>query len=181
MTEEIDIPTWKWDVINVDFITGLPHTRRQHNSIWVTADRMTMSSRFYAFKTIYSAEDYANIYITEIVRFHGVSLSIISDRDPQLTSHFWKSFQNGFGTQVNLSTTFHPQTDAQADRTIKTLEDMLRSYVIDIKGSWDDHFLLLSSPTTITTIPAFRWPLMRLYMGVDVDIMLVSLKQVKQL
>ena len=65
------------------------------------------------------------------MRLQGVPLFIISDRDPQLTSHFWKSFQNGFGTQVNLSTTFHPQTDGQAERTIQTLEDMLRSCMID--------------------------------------------------
>ena len=119
MTQEIDIPTWKWDVINMDFITGLPRTRRQHDSIWVIVDRMTKSSRFLAVKTTYSAEDYAKLYLTEIVRLHGVPLSIISDRGPQFTSHFWKSFQKGLGTQVNLSTTFHPQTDGQQGRTIQ--------------------------------------------------------------
>ena len=66
MTEEIDIPTWKWGVINMDFITRLPRTRRQHDSICVIADRMTKSSRFLAVKTIYSAEDYARIYINEM-------------------------------------------------------------------------------------------------------------------
>ena len=127
----------------MNFITGLPHTRRQHDSIWVIVDRMTKSSRFSAVKTTYMAEDYAKLYLTEIVRFHGVLLSIISDRGPQFTSHFWKSFQKGLGTQVNLSTTFHPQTDGQAERTIQTLEDMLRVCVIDFKGSWDDHLPLI--------------------------------------
>ena len=143
MTQEIDIPTWKWEVINMDFITGLPRTRRQHDSIWVIVDRVTKSSRFLAVKTTDSAEDYAKLYINEIVRLHGVPLSIISDRGPQFTSHFWKSFQKGLGTQVNLSTTFHPQTDGQAERTIQTLEDMLRACVIDFKGSWDDHLPLI--------------------------------------
>ena len=92
----------------MDFITMLPRTRRQHDSIWVIVDRMTKSSRFLAVKTTYLVEDYAKVYINEIVRFHGVPLSIISDRGPQFTSHFWKSFQKGLGTQVNLSTTFHP-------------------------------------------------------------------------
>ena len=82
MTLEIDISTWKWDVINMDFITGLPCTRRQHDSIWVIVDRMTKSSRFLAVKTAYSAEDYAKLYLTEILRLHGVPLSIISDRGP---------------------------------------------------------------------------------------------------
>ena len=63
MTHEIDIPTWKWDVINMDFITGLPRTRRQHDSIWVLVDRMTKSSHFLAVKTTDSAEDYPKLYI----------------------------------------------------------------------------------------------------------------------
>ena len=102
MTQEIDIPTWKWDVINMDFITGLPRTGRQHDSIWVIVYRMTKSSRFLAVKTTYSTEDYAKIYLTEIVRLHGVPLSIIPDRGHQFTSHFWKSFHKGLSTQVNL-------------------------------------------------------------------------------
>ena len=68
------------------------------------------------------------------MRLHGVPLSIIIDRYPQFTSHFRKSFHKGLGTQVNLSTTFHPQTDGQTDRTIQTLEDMLWACVIDIRG-----------------------------------------------
>ena len=158
----IDIPTWKWEVINMDIITGLPQTCEQHDSILVIVDRMTKSSSFLAVKTTYSAEDYASLYINEILRLHGVPLSIISDRGPQFTSHFWKSFQKGLCTQVNLSTTFHPQTYGQAERTIQTLEYMLRSCVIDFKGSWDDHLPLLSLPTIIATIPAFEFPLMRL-------------------
>ena len=82
MTQDINVPTWKWEVINMDLITGLPHTRRQRDSIWVIVDRMTKSSRFLAVKTTYSAEDYARLYINEIVRLYGVPLFIISDRGP---------------------------------------------------------------------------------------------------
>ena len=82
ITQEIVIPTWKWDVICMDFSTGLPCTSRQHDSIWVIVDRMTKSSRFLAIKTTYSAEDYAKLYINEIVRLHVVPLSIILDRGP---------------------------------------------------------------------------------------------------
>ena len=71
MTQAIDIPTWKWDVINMDFITGLPRTCGQHDSIWVIVDRMTKTSRFLAVKTTYSVEDYAKLYLTEIVRLQG--------------------------------------------------------------------------------------------------------------
>lgn len=61
----------------------------------------------------------------------------------QFTSQFWKSFHKGFGTKVKLSTTFHPLTYGQAERTIQTLEDMLRACVIDFKGNWDDHLPLI--------------------------------------
>ena len=73
MTQDIGIPNWKCEVINMDFITGLPRTRRQHESIWVIVDRMTKSSRFLAVKTTYSAEDYAKLYLTEIVKVVWVS------------------------------------------------------------------------------------------------------------
>ena len=108
MTQEINIPTWKWDVINMDFIIGLPRTRREDNFIRVIVDRMTKSSRFLAVKTTNSEEDYVKLYINEVVRFHTIHLSIISYRGPQFTSYFWKSFQKSLGTQVNLSTKFHP-------------------------------------------------------------------------
>ena len=64
MTQEIDTPTWKWNVINMEFIKGLPRTRRQHDSIWVIVGRMIKSSRFFAVKTTYSSEDYAKLYLT---------------------------------------------------------------------------------------------------------------------
>ncbi|WMV49339.1 hypothetical protein MTR67_042724 [Solanum verrucosum] len=92
MTQEINIPTWTWEVINMDLITGLPRTRRQHNSIWVIVDRVTKSACFLAVKTTNSAEDYDKLYINKIANLHGFPLSIISDRGPQFTSYFWKSF-----------------------------------------------------------------------------------------
>ena len=88
ITQEIDIPTRKWYVINMDSITGLPCTSRQHDSIWVIVYSMTKSSRFLAVKTTNSAEDYLKIYHIEMVRLHGVLLSIISDRGPQFINHF---------------------------------------------------------------------------------------------
>ncbi|KAH0730003.1 hypothetical protein KY289_001191 [Solanum tuberosum] len=135
LSQDIGNPTWNWDDVNMDFIVGLPRTRRQHDSIWVVIDQMTKSAHLIPVKVYFPMEDYAKLYIREIVKLHGVSLSIIFDRVIQFTSHFWKSFQNGHGTKVKLSTTFHPQTDGQAERTIQTLEDMLRACVIDFKSS----------------------------------------------
>jgi len=127
-------------------------------------------------KTTDSAEDYAKLSIKEKVRLHVVPLSIISDIGPQFTSDFLKSFQKGLGTQVNLSTTIHPQTDGQAERTIHTLEDMLRACVIDFKGSWDDPLPLIEFAYNNSYHSSIQMALMRHYIGIDVDLQLVGLK-----
>ncbi|KAH0716653.1 hypothetical protein KY290_012914 [Solanum tuberosum] len=137
LTQDTDTHTWKWEEINMDFMVGLPRTRRQHDSIWFIMDRLTKSTHFLPFKVSYSAEDYSKLYIKEIVKFHGAPLSIISDRGTQFSFHFCRSFQNGLGTQMKLSTAFHPQTDGQAERTIQTLEDMFRACVNDFKEGVD--------------------------------------------
>ncbi|GKV05622.1 hypothetical protein SLEP1_g17609 [Rubroshorea leprosula] len=110
--QPLPIPEWKWEAISMDFIMGLPKTRRQFGAIW------------------------------EIVRLHGVPVSIVSDRDPRFIARFWRSFQKAMGTQLKLSTAYHPQTDGQSERTIQVLEDMLRACALDFPESWDDHLPL---------------------------------------
>ena len=126
----------------MDFVVGLPRTRKLHDSSWVIVGRMTKSAHLIPVKSTYIAKDYEKLYIDEIVRWHGIPLSIILNRGAQLISHFWRYFQKSLGTQVNPCTVFNPQTDGQVDRTFQTLEDMLRACVIDFKGSWDDHLPL---------------------------------------
>ncbi|XP_060211963.1 uncharacterized protein LOC132639537 [Lycium barbarum] len=116
----MEIPAWKWEVISMDFITGLPHYYRKFDSIWLIVDELTKSTHFLPVKTTYTAEDCAKLYIKEIVHLHGVPMSIIFYRDAQFTANFWKPFQKSLGTQVNLST-----ADGQAEKTIQTLKDML--------------------------------------------------------
>ncbi|PHT27962.1 hypothetical protein CQW23_32429 [Capsicum baccatum] len=125
------------------FNTRLSRSRNQYDSIWVIVDRLIKSAHFLPVRTKYSGEVYAKIYIEEIDQLHGEPLSIISDRGTQSSFQFWRPFQKGLGTQVNLSTTFHSQTNSQDERTIQTLKDMLRSCVIDFKGSWIDHLSLV--------------------------------------
>ncbi|XP_071928109.1 uncharacterized protein [Coffea arabica] len=79
----------------------------------------------------------------EVVRLHGVPVSIVSDRDPRFVSRFWQKFQETLGTKLNLSTTYHPQTDGQSERTIQTLEDMLRTCILDFGGNWGQHMTLV--------------------------------------
>ncbi|GJS05793.1 putative reverse transcriptase domain-containing protein [Tanacetum coccineum] len=82
-------------------------------------------------------------YLKEVVSRHGVLVSIISDRDSKFTSHFWQSLNKALGTQLDMNTAYHPQTDGQSERTIQTLEDMLRACVIDFGKGWDRHLPLV--------------------------------------
>ncbi|GJY43855.1 putative reverse transcriptase domain-containing protein [Tanacetum coccineum] len=88
-------------------------------------------------------ETLTRLYIKEIVSRHGVPISIISDHDSRFTSRFWQSMQNALGTQLDISTAYHPQTDGQTERTIQTLEDMLRACIIDFGKGWERHFPLV--------------------------------------
>ncbi|GKA32348.1 putative reverse transcriptase domain-containing protein, partial [Tanacetum coccineum] len=88
-------------------------------------------------------EKLARIYLKEVVTRHEIPVSIICDRDPRFTSNFWRSLQKALGTNLDMSTTYHPQTDGQSERTIQTLEDMLRACVIDFGKGWVNHLPLV--------------------------------------
>ncbi|XP_070037149.1 uncharacterized protein [Nicotiana tomentosiformis] len=104
LLQAIEIPTWKWEVINIDFIIGLPRTQHKFDSIWVIVDRLTKLTHILPVRTTYSTEDYARLYIKEIVRLHGFPISIISYRGAQFTANFWRSLEKGLGSQVGSST-----------------------------------------------------------------------------
>ncbi|GJR54733.1 reverse transcriptase domain-containing protein [Tanacetum coccineum] len=90
-----------------------------------------------------SMEKLKQLYLKEVVCRHDVPISIISYRDSHFTSRFWKSLQKALGTDLDVSTAYHPQTDGQSERTIQILEDMLCACVIDFKSSWDRHLPLV--------------------------------------
>ncbi|GJS73921.1 putative reverse transcriptase domain-containing protein [Tanacetum coccineum] len=138
-----EIPMWKWEKITTDFITKLPKTSNGHDTIWVIVDRLTKSAHFIPTRETDSMETLTRLYIKEIVSRHGVPISIISDRDSHFTSRFWQSLQSALGTQLDMSMTYHPETDGQSERTIQTLEDMLRACVIDFGKGWEKHLPLV--------------------------------------
>ncbi|OMO65975.1 reverse transcriptase [Corchorus capsularis] len=140
--QPLPIPEWKWEHITMDFIVGLPRIRRGHDAIWVIVDRLTKSAHFLLVRITFSTERLARLYVAEIVRLHGVPVSIVLDRDPRFTSRFWPKLQHALGTRLKFSTAFHPQTDGQFERIIQTLEDMLRACVLEFHGSWADHVAL---------------------------------------
>ena len=143
LLQPLEIAEWKWEHITMDFVTHFPRTSRKHDAIWVIVDRLTKSEHFLAVRMTFTLEEFCRLYIREIVRLHGVPVSIVSDRDPRFTAQFWKSFQKAMGTQLLMSIAFHPQTDGQSERTIQILEDMLRACVLDLKGSWEEHLPLV--------------------------------------
>ncbi|GKE63512.1 putative reverse transcriptase domain-containing protein [Tanacetum coccineum] len=139
------ILVWKWENITMDFVTKLPKTTSSQDTTWVIVDRLIKSAHFLPMKETDSMEKLRRQYLKEVVSRHGVPVLIISDRDSKFTSHFWKSLNEALGTQLDMSTANHPQADGQSERTIQTLEDMLRACVIDFVKGWDTHLPLVES------------------------------------
>ncbi|GJV74996.1 putative reverse transcriptase domain-containing protein [Tanacetum coccineum] len=138
-----DIPQWKWDNITMDFVTKLPKSSQGYDTIWVIVDRLTKSAIFVPMRETDLMDKLARMYLKEVVTRHGIPLSIICDRDPRFASNFWRSLQNALGTSLDMSTAYHPQTDGQSERTIQTLEDMLRACAIDFGKGWVNHLPLV--------------------------------------
>ena len=92
LLQPFEVAKWKWEHVVMDFVTHLPRTSRGYDAMWVIVDRLTKSAHFLVVRITFTLEDFDRLYILEIVQLHGVPVSIISDRDPKFTAHFWKSF-----------------------------------------------------------------------------------------
>ena len=141
----------------MDFVTYFPRTIWKHDAVWVIVDRLTKSAHFLVVRMTFTLEEFYKLYIREIVRLHGVPVSIELDRDPRFTAHFWKSFQRAMGTQLMMIIAFHSHTDGQLKMTIRLLDDMLRACVMDLKGSWDEHFPLVEFAYNTVIGRVYRW------------------------
>ncbi|KAJ9556625.1 LOW QUALITY PROTEIN: hypothetical protein OSB04_011239 [Centaurea solstitialis] len=120
LLQSLNIPIWKWEHMTMDFVVGLPRTTLKHDAIWLT-----------------------KVFQHAIFRLHGTPISITFDQDPCFTSRFWEGLHKAWGTHLNFSTTFHLQTDGQSERTIQTLEDMLRPCTLEWHGNWDNYLYLI--------------------------------------
>ncbi|GKA81058.1 putative reverse transcriptase domain-containing protein [Tanacetum coccineum] len=138
-----EIPQWKWDNITMDFVTKLPKSSQGYDTIWVIVDRLTKSAIFMPMRETDSMEKLVRMYLKEVVTRHGIPVSIICDRGPRFASNFWRSLQKALGTNLDMSTTYHLQTDRQSERTIQTLEDMLHACVVDFGNGWVKHLPLV--------------------------------------
>ncbi|GJU02482.1 putative reverse transcriptase domain-containing protein [Tanacetum coccineum] len=121
----------------------LPKSSQGYDTIWVIVDRLTKSAIFMPMRETDPMDKLARMYLKEVVTKHGIPVSIICDRDPRFASNFWRSLQKALGTSLDMSTAYHPQTDEQSERTIQTLEDMLRACVIDFGNGWVKHLPLV--------------------------------------
>ncbi|WVZ75273.1 LOW QUALITY PROTEIN: hypothetical protein U9M48_023345 [Paspalum notatum var. saurae] len=131
------IPTWKWDEVGMDFVTGLPKTKKGNDAIWVIVDRLTKTAHFIPVKTTHGGAKLAQLYIENIVRLHGIPSRIVSDKGTQFTSKFWKSLHKALGTNLDFSSAYHPQTDGQTERVNQVMEDMLRACVLTYGKDWE--------------------------------------------
>ncbi|GKC90270.1 putative reverse transcriptase domain-containing protein [Tanacetum coccineum] len=135
-------PVWKWENITMDFVTKFPKTSSGQDTIWVIVERLAKSAHFLPMKETDSMEKLTTQYLKEVALRHGVPVLIIFYRDSRFTSYFWKSLNEALGTQLDMSMAYHPQTDGQSERTIQTLEDMLRACVMDFGIGWDRYLPL---------------------------------------
>ena len=135
--QPLPIPEKAWQTVTFDFIVKLPKTARGNDSVCVFVDKLTKMVHFVACREDLTAKDFAELYIDQIWRLHGLSNEFITDRDSRFTSAFWKGVTELIGTKHVMSSSFHPQTDGQTERVNQTLETYLRHFVSAQLNDWD--------------------------------------------
>eukprot|EP00253_Pinus_taeda_P022056 PITA_22056 len=143
LLQPLPIPEWKWETISMDFVIGLPKSKKNNDSIMVVVDKLSKSAHFIPVQSTYRAVEVTHVFMQNIFKLHGLPKTIILDRDVKFTSVFWKTLFEELGTQLNFSTAYHPQTNGQNERVNQVVEDMLRAYVMQQPTEWEDYLQLV--------------------------------------
>ena len=125
----LPIPARRWETISLDFVGPLPKTKWGHDFLLVVVDKFSKLVHLIACTQEVTAADVAQLVYDQVVRLHGFPESIISDRDSRFTSHFWRALWKLSGTELAMSTSYHPQTDGQTENVNRAVQDILRAYV----------------------------------------------------
>ena len=143
LLQPLPIPDRPWESISMDFIFDLPRTRSGNDGIWTIVDRFSKQAHFIAVRKKITAEQMAKTFLINIFKYHGMPLSIVSDRDPRMTSLFWRAIFDNMGTSLKFSSSFHPQTDGQSEIANSVVLDLLKCYVHDHKEQWEKYLPLV--------------------------------------
>ncbi|MCO5564460.1 hypothetical protein L7F22_018121 [Adiantum nelumboides] len=133
LLQPLPIPDSPWESIFMDFIFGLPKSIHGNTGIWTIVDRFSKQAHFIPVKKTIKAHQMATLFISQVFKYHGLPTSIVSDRDPRMTSNFWKGLFENLGTRLNFSSAYHPQTDGQSEIANLTVLDLLKAYVTERK------------------------------------------------
>ena len=141
LLQPLPIPNAPWESIAMDFIFGLPKSIHGNTGIWTIVDRFSKQAHFIPVKKTIKAHHMAKLFISQIFKYHGMPISIVSDRDPRMTSLFWQGLFENLGTRLNFSSAYHPQTDGQSEIVNSTVLDLLKSYVGEVahKNQWEKY------------------------------------------
>ncbi|GJP66007.1 hypothetical protein CLOP_g22895 [Closterium sp. NIES-67] len=143
----LEPPQQPWQHVTMGFVIGLPAGPRGNDAVLVVVDRLTKMAHFAPCRTMITAEEIARLFISVVVRLHGIPTAIISDRDSKFTPRFWQDTWNRYGTHLQFSSAYHPQTNGQTERTNQTMEQFIRTNCPDISKR-EDSLPMLELPTT---------------------------------
>ncbi|MCO5609155.1 hypothetical protein L7F22_063377 [Adiantum nelumboides] len=142
LLQPLPIPDKPWESIAMHFIFDLPRTPTGNDGIWTIICRFSKQAHFVPVRKKIKLDHMVKLFMHNIFKYHGMPQSIVSDRDPRMTSLFWKALFENMGTTLKFSSSFHPQTDGQSEEANSTVLDLLKCYVSEHKATWE-HYLPL--------------------------------------